>query len=111
MKKKIEMFIGGESRPIKFGINQQDYYCELRGGISVNKMNEEFATFATGDYQLSVIRDFFWSALKEGARYWDKSDFDYTNFDVGDWMEEADVDEISKAFKAYSDSLPKPKKK
>jgi len=99
------MFIGGEDRPIKFGINQTDLYCTLRG-ISITVMQEEMKKFVNGDYTGGEIRDLIWSALADGARK-EKIDFPFTNLDVGDWLEEVQEGELTKALNEMNAGAPK----
>ena len=99
------MFIAGKERPLKFGINQTDLYCTLRG-ISVTQMNEEFQRFADGNYTGGEIRDLIWSALKDGARK-EGIEFDLTNFDIGDAMEDLKEGELDKALAAMAEGMPK----
>lgn len=103
------MKIGGKEHKLKFGLNQSILYCELRK-ISVNQMNEEFASFADGTYNGSEIRDLLWSALKDGARV-AKKPFNKTNYDIGDLMENMSEAEMSSFLLEMADSMPKPKKK
>ena len=102
------MKIGDKDYLLKFGLNQSILYCELRG-ISITQMNEDFASFANGTHTGSEIRDLIWSALKDGARF-NKTEFKYNNFDVGDIMEEIDPTEITNALKTMAGTLPKVKK-
>jgi hypothetical protein len=83
--KKIK--IGGKEFPLSFGINQSILYCNLRN-ISITEMEGELANIETSDG--SSIRDLLWSALKDGARR-EGIEFEYTNYDVGDMMEEPSV--------------------
>ncbi len=99
------MKIGGKDRTIKCGLNQSFEYCELRK-ISISEMNADLSNIAKGDG--SQIRDLIWSALKDGARI-ENVEFEYTNYDIGDWLETIDDGEIEKFFKDYLKSLPKPK--
>jgi len=109
MKKTTKIKIGGEERPIKFGMNQSILYTELRG-ISVTKMNEEFASFGDGTFNGSEIRDLIWSSLADGARV-EGLDFEYTNLDVGDWMEDSEPDFLEKFMVELMKTLPKESKK
>lgn len=100
------MKIGGEDRPVKFGLNQSFEYCEIRN-ISITEMNTDISNISNGNG--SQIRDLIWSALKDGARY-EKVDFNFTNFDVGDWLESTEDNVIQDFFSNYLLSLPKSNK-
>lgn len=102
------MNINNTEYPIKFGMNQSILYCELRG-ISITEMNAEFGKMADGKFTGAELRDLIWSALKDGARY-AKQEFPFTNYDVGDWMEDLKADAITDFIEEMSGTLPKPKK-
>lgn len=97
------MKIGGKERPIKIGLNQSIEYCELRG-ISITQMNDDLARLANGSG--SEMRDYLWSALKDGARV-SKTDFSHSNLDVGDWLEDVSQEELSKFIGDITGSMPK----
>lgn len=97
------MKIGGKDRPIKFGLNQSILYCELRK-INISEMNKDFSKIANGGTG-SEIRDLVWSALKDGARY-EKTDFKFTNLDVGDWFDSIEEGEMEKFLQELLDSMP-----
>lgn len=100
------MKIGGIDRPIKFGVNQTDLFCELRN-ISLKQYYELLSNFETGDYKFGEIRDLVWSALKDGARQ-AKTEFDLEPMDIGDLMDENPAEIISETMVALVGSLPKP---
>jgi hypothetical protein len=101
------MKIGGKDRAVKFGINQSVIYCELRN-CSITQMNKDIADLGAGSGDVGVMRDFIYSALKEGARKAGEP-FDFTNYDVGDWLENFDESEMESFFKELVDSMPKAK--
>ncbi len=103
------MIIGGEDRTLKFGLNQSALYCELRD-ISIKQMNMDIQRIAQGDGNGSEIRDMIWSALKDGARV-EKQAFEFDHFEVGDWLEEVDTNEMAIAIKELAMSMPVAKKK
>ncbi len=99
------MKIGGEERLIKIGLNQSILYCELRN-ISITEMNADLAKLSKGTG--AELRDLIWSALKDGARV-SGTEFKYTEYDVGDWIEELDPSELGEFMKALINSMPKSK--
>lgn len=115
MKNITKISIGGEERPIKFGMNQSILYCEERG-ITLEEMSKELS--GLGKDSGATLRDLFWSALKDGARV-EKQPFDYSTGDVADWLEdltEADYEQFFKALaesttKKKSETAPKPRRK
>jgi len=100
------MKIGNKDRKLKFGMNQSILYCEIRD-ISLTQMNKELTKITDGTG--SELRDLIWSALKDGARV-SKEKFEYSNFDVGDWLEELDSKEIESALNMLIESMPSKKK-
>ena len=100
------MDIGGKDRPIKFGINQTDMFCEMRG-IKLKDYYALLAKFETGEYMFGDIRDLVWSALKDGARQAGEP-MEEDRFTVGDWMDEDPAKYIAQTLEALVGSLPKP---
>lgn len=103
------MNIGNKERPVKMGLNQSILYCELRG-INITQMNTEFTSFANGKHTGAEIRDLIWSALKDGARK-EGTEFNYTNLDVGDWIEDLEPNSITEFIKGMAETMPKAKAK
>lgn len=99
------MIIGGEDRPLKFGVNQSILYCELRN-VPINQMDKDIQNFAVGNTSGAEIRDMLWSALKDGARKAGNA-FDFTPEDVGDWMEEVNEENFKEFFTEMRNSSPK----
>ena len=112
------MKIGNEERPVAFGMNAYILYCELRE-CSITDMSEDFKRIGEGKGTGSEIRDVLWASLKDGARKAGQN-FGFSNYDVGDWMDDLDQKELAKFFTNLADSMaeripaekdPAPKKK
>lgn len=99
------MNIGGEERPINFGINQTDLFCDIHN-LTLGQYFDLLSKFESGDYKYSHMRDILWSALKDGARK-GKVEFEFDKYDVGDWMDEDPAEYIKQALMLLVDSLPK----
>ena len=97
------MNIGGEDRPVKFGMNTWIEYCELRG-ISITKLGEDLDVISKGGGSGSEIRDLIWSSLVSGAKS-KRINFDYTNYDVGDWMDDIKQTELANFFSDIGKSV------
>lgn len=97
--------IGGKSRPIKFGTNQTSILCELRK-YTLKELNEVYGPNNWNVDKISAkdIRDLLYSGLYAGSLS-SKEHIDFNEFDVGDWMDEAEQTEIQKAMKLYVESL------
>jgi hypothetical protein len=100
------MKINGKEMPTKWGINQCELFCELRG-ISLKQYYELLADFETGNYTFGAIRDLIYTALKDGARQAGEQ-FTATNLDVGDWMDTDPAKYIAEALTELVETLPKP---
>ena len=96
--------INGEEFPMKWGLNQSMFYCELRN-VSIDEMNKELATISS---DISVLRDLLWSAFRDGARV-EKKEFTMTNYDVADLMEDMKPEEMNGLVGAMTATLPKPR--
>lgn len=106
-----EINIGGKMRPMKFGTNATAILCEKRGCMlkdiigmfSPEKINNQEITGGE-------IRDLIWSGLVAGAKS-KNIDVDFNEFNVGDWIDQLDADELKKAFDVILESSPVEKKK
>ena len=101
------MNIGGKERKLKFGINQSITYCEILN-IDISDMDESFQRMANGKGTGTELRALFYSALKDGARI-EKSEFNYTVEDIGDWLDEVTPEEIQVAIGEMVSTLAKGK--
>lgn len=100
MRGTIEINIGDKLRPLKFGTNQSAKYCQVRG-VSLAKMQDELSNIEDGDG--SNIRDLIYSALWAGCKT-DKIEVDFDEFDMGDWIDDMDQEELNKIFQTLLDS-------
>ena len=103
---KGEINIGGKLRSFKFGVNATSLFCKKRG-ITLKGFTELFnaGTMKSLDFAPEVVRDLFWACLADGARI-SKSEIDFDEFAVGDWMDEMAAGEKEKAFSIVSDGQP-----
>lgn len=97
------MKIGGHDRPIHFGMNCWIEYCELRD-ISVTQMGEDLQRIGDGGGSGAEMRDLIWASLKDGARK-AKEPFEVNNYDVGDWMDDIEQDELAAFFSQMAQSM------
>lgn len=84
-----EVEIGGKKRPVKFGTNALRLF-EQKTGINLLQAlatPEQAAAFFTKlNFDQCILLT--WCGLKDGARRANK-DFDYTDADVADWMDDS----------------------
>ncbi len=107
MRTTGKMELGGKQYTTSWGMNQSIEYCELRD-ISITEMNKDLAKLANDSG--AVLRDLIWSSLKDGARK-DKVEFELTNFDIGDLLEDIKPSEIENFIAGMVATLPKGKTK
>jgi len=96
--------IGNKEYPMKWGLNQSMFYCELRG-VSIDEMNKQLANISS---DISVLRDLLWSSFKDGARV-DGKEFTLSNYDIADLMEDMKAEELNNLIESMTDTLPKPR--
>jgi hypothetical protein len=77
-----KVFLGGESRPVKFGFNALSEFSELTGR-SIQQLN----VIDTKDISMKDMLLLCWCALKQGARK-EGQEFTATVEDVGDWLDD-----------------------
>ena len=99
--------IGGKDRPFKFGWNAIAALGDLRS-LDVQGTSELLATLSNGTHTLSVMRDVLFCALASGASY-SKLPTDFSNTDVGDWMDEMGTESMAKAMNILGASFSKKK--
>jgi hypothetical protein len=94
----VEM--GGKARVLKFGTNATALFCQLHNiGLG------DFASYFSPERMTPAhYRDLIYCALASGAR---KTGVDFTNEDVGDWLDEMTEDQIAGIFDVFSQSSPK----
>lgn len=104
IKGYTKLNIGGKSRSFKFGTNATAIYCEKQD-ITL----KEFITVFTKekidnvDFSPALIRDLIWSGLVAGA-HTDKTEVDFNELDVGDWIDEMEQVELEKAMRTIAES-------
>jgi hypothetical protein len=97
--------IGGQLRPIKFGTNQTSVLCKLRG-ISLKEVNELYAPekWSSQDIGATDVRDLVYSGLVAGCLS-SKTQPDFTEIEVGDWIDEMSLIDLQKIMSIYMESL------
>jgi hypothetical protein len=101
----LKINIGGELRPVHFGVNQTILYCETKG-ITISDYDKDVAAMASGNISGRETRLLLWSCLVDGARL-SGVDFDADEQTVGDWMDEVDPDEVQKAIDDFAKQMVK----
>lgn len=99
--------IGGQERSLKFGTNSTARYCEVRN-CDLNDYTEDLGKFILSQskdkelrkmsgLQGNEVRDIIYSGLW-AFDITNKRAIDYDRFDVGNWIDEAEQEEINKIF-------------
>lgn len=103
--------IGGQLRPIKFGTNATHLFCQQRG-IKLSEFNELFNAEKLAKLEIdgSEIRDLIWAGLKAAALS-NGEDVDFTEWTVGDWIDDLTEDEMTNIINVFSGDIEPPKKK
>ena len=105
----ITVIIGNKQRPFKFGFNAIDVFCRAHA-IGINEFGERFAKIGSGKATIGELRDIIYAGLAGGAlSAGDKLDF--TNYQVGDWMDELPQGELAKMMESIANSINIPGKK
>jgi len=95
-----EISIGGKLRPTKFGTNQTAKYCDIRN-VSLMESQNELKDIKSGNG--TTMRDLIYSALWAGCKT-EKIDIDFDEYNVGDWMDDIEPDELVKIFTSLANS-------
>lgn len=99
-----EIMLGGQKRPIRFGMAALLRYEELTGRAAVS----DFAAATGGSYSLQMVVDLVLAGLECGYKKEGLPATDLDRYDVADWLGE-EVDAIENIVQMFADSLPKPK--
>jgi len=102
-----EINIGGKKRPIKYGTNSTAILCEIRG-ITLKDMGDMFSEQRIKDNEITggEVRDLIYAGLASGS-YSKGEEPEFNRYQVGDWIDEMDADELIKAFEVMGESQPK----
>lgn len=96
--------IGGKERGVKFGTNATAKFCELQG-IDLTGYSLLLMQIANGSIKMSDIRDLVYAGLWAYCKS-NKEEVDFDLYDVGDWLDEIELDEMKKIYDALAASLP-----
>ena len=95
LRGEVRMPLGGKTRLLKFNLNSMASFSQ-RYGIAI----EEMQKMSTRRMTLQQLRDIIYFALAEGCRGQDV-EVDFTELDVGDWLQEVSEDKLKAIFKTY----------
>lgn len=102
LRGEIRIPLGGKMRLLKFSLNALASYSQ-RYNISIEDMQRMSAKRMT----LQQLRDVLFFALAEGYRIEGK-EVDFTELEVGDWLQDAGGDKLKEIFKAYEGATALP---
>lgn len=107
--KMITVTIGNKLRPFKFGFNAIDIFCREHK-ITISEFGERFSQIGKGTATIGELRDIIYAGLAGGALSTGEK-IEFTNFQVGDWMDELPQGELAKMMEAIISSVNVPGKK
>ncbi len=70
----------------------------------MSELSTVLSSLGDGGGSGAEVRDLVWASLKCGALK-DRKVFEYTNYDVGFWMDEMNSDELADFFKGLGESM------
>lgn len=100
--------IGGQKRPIKFGVNFTALFMEQRG-CDIEGLNKALLSLVQKTNNPADIRDIFYNALRAGALS-KGLEVDFNEYSVGDWLDELKPEDVKTMHEALAESLPKENK-
>jgi len=89
----ITVKLGGQKRSLKFGTNSTARYCEIRKC----SLDDYIKDMDFDNLKAGVVRDLIYSALW-AYNVTNNIETDFNTFNVGDWIDEADKDEVNNIF-------------
>lgn len=107
-----EFELGGRKRLIKFGANQTEVFCDLKG-MNVGDFLRWCEMLDKLEVEVAFARDLTYSGLVAGCRT-NKEEVDFDHYEVGDWLDEAGNEtgrEIMELFReAFGPNSARPQK-
>lgn len=102
--------IGGKKRPFKFGTNATALYCNMKD-CSIGEFQKQISheKLKNMDIKGDEVRDLLWAGLVAGCKS-EKTEVEFDEYDVGDWIDEMPQEELNKAFSVLSASGDSKKK-
>tara|TARA_R100000664_G_scaffold16331_1_gene25096 strand:- start:14809 stop:15153 length:345 start_codon:yes stop_codon:yes gene_type:complete len=100
MTKNKTIAIGKEVRPIHYGFAALGEWCDMTGTSL-----EDLGSIGK-NLGLTAAIQLIYCGLKHGARR-NKEDFNYTHYDVGDWIDDEGMEVFNECMEIFSDSLSK----
>jgi len=105
----VHIEIGRQQRPFKFGFNAIDIFCSRRN-VSIAEFGERLAEIAKGSATPGELRDIIYAGLAGGALS-NGQPISFTNYEVGDWLDELPQGELAKMMESLSQSVAAKDKK
>jgi hypothetical protein len=104
-----EVNLGGQSRPFRFGFNAIEVYCN-KTNTPLHEFGSVASKLVSDKAAIGILRDFVWAGLCGGCMSKGLT-IDFTNFQVGDWMDECDGDTITNLIDTMVESMYTTEKK
>tara|TARA_Y100000004_G_scaffold74059_1_gene83193 strand:- start:368 stop:739 length:372 start_codon:yes stop_codon:yes gene_type:complete len=95
----VEVEIGGRKRTLHFSMN---FWCHFTESLKIN-LNDLDKLFSDTSFNISTVRGIIYSGLV-AYDLEEKNEIDYDKYDVGNWLESFDQEQLAKVMSALTQS-------
>ena len=95
----VEVEIGGRKRTLHFSMN---FWCHFTESLKIN-LNDLDKLFTDTSFNMSTVRGIIYSGLVAYDKE-EKNKIDYDKYDVGNWLESFDQEQLAKVMSALTQS-------
>ena len=95
----VEVEIGGRKRTLHFSMN---FWCHFTESLKIN-LNDLDKLFTDTSFNMSTVRGIIYSGLVAYDKE-EKNEIDYDKYDVGNWLESFDQEQLAKVMSALTQS-------
>ena len=95
----VDVEIGGRKRPLHFSMN---FWCHFTESLNIN-LNDLDKLFSNTSFNMSTVRGIIYSGLIAFDQE-EKNKIDYDQYDVGNWLEDFDQEQLTKVMSALTQS-------
>tara|TARA_R100000654_G_scaffold59112_1_gene85843 strand:- start:2479 stop:2850 length:372 start_codon:yes stop_codon:yes gene_type:complete len=95
----VDVEIGGRKRTLHFSMN---FWCHFTESLKIN-LNDLDKLFSNTSFNMSTIRGIIYSGLVAFDKE-EKNNIDYDKYDVGNWLENFDQEQLTKIMSALTQS-------
>ena len=95
----VEVEIGGRKRTLHFSMN---FWCHFTESLKIS-LNDLDKLFSDTSFNMSTVRGIIYSGLVAYDKE-EKNEIDYDKYDVGNWLESFDQEQLAKVMAALTQS-------